>query len=92
MYPHSLYAEAEAQLAAFGADQKVMIHINIAETGRDATLGACNGFAVSAIREAPSLRDFILAQLDRHTFNGPRGDNDKHDDDQIARIEIEEYY
>lgn len=53
---------------------------------------ARDGIDPATIREASSLRDYILGLLDRHRFNGPRGDCDKMDEDDIASIEFEEHY
>jgi hypothetical protein len=89
--PEWVFAEAEAQLAALNADQMVVINVTDAETGRSRTFGARGGFAVSTIRDGLGLRKFILVQLDTHRRNGPRGDCDTLDEDQIARVEIEEY-
>src|SRR5882672_2425787 len=68
--PGWVYAEAEAQLTPFGDDQRVMIHLTIAETGISWTLGPNGEFEAAVIREAPNVRDFVLAQLDRHQFEG----------------------
>ena len=84
--PGWVYAEAEEQLAPFGDDQQVMIHLTIAGTGFTWTLGPSGEFEAAMIREAPSIRDFVLAQLDRHKFYWI--DNEG----QIEQVEVEEYY
>jgi hypothetical protein len=69
-----------------------VFYITDARTGHSWPFGAHGGIAVSVIREAPSVRDFILGLLARHSFNGPRGDGDRIDEDKIGAIIIEEYY
>jgi hypothetical protein len=63
-----------------------MIHLTIAETGVSWTLGPNGEFEAAIIREAPSIRDFVLAQLDLRQFEWM--DNEG----QIDNVEVEEYY
>src|SRR5215510_10565661 len=90
--PQSLYAEAEAQLAMLGDDQRVVFYITARHGAHSADFGGRAGIAVSTIRQAPSLRDFILGLLANYSFNGPRGDGDRIDEDEIDNIQIEEHF
>ena len=90
---HSIYADVEAKIAVLSADKRVVFYVNARHGSHSAVFGGRAGIAVSTIREAPSVRDFILGVLlADYSFNGRGHDGDRLAEDEIDSIFIEEHY
>jgi len=87
----SPFEKAAKQLEKLVDADTVVIYVALTTTEYIHMLGK-GGIPVSVIRQAVSLREFILSLIDQYQFSGPQGDIYKVNEEDIESIWIKQFF